>query len=152
MSSIAEQVQNLLTGSVQIEGCELVHFEYLPRGKGSLLRIYIDKPEGINLDDCTRISKHVSVLLDVENLIPHNYVLEVTSLGIERPLFTESDYQRFTGETVQLVTKQKIEKRRNFSGLIHSFSEGVLSLECEEETYQIPFTQIRKANLVHRFG
>jgi ribosome maturation factor RimP len=134
-----------------MEGLELVHIEYHPRGEASMLTIYIDKPGGVNLDDCARISRHVSVLLDVEDLIPHHYLLEVTSLGIERPLFTECDYQRFTGEQVRLVTREKIEKRRNFAGLIHDFSEGVLSLECGGETYQIPFTQIKKANLVHRF-
>ena len=152
MPSIAERAHGLLSGSIQIEGFELVHIEYQPRGDASMLRIYIDKPGGANLDDCVRITRHVSVLLDVENLIPHHYVLEVTSLGIERPLFTESDYQHFTGEEVQLVTKQKIDRRRNFTGLIHDFSEGVLSLKCGDGTYQIPFTQIKKANLVHRFN
>ena len=151
MPSIAERVYVLLSGSIQMEGLELVHIEYQPRGDASMLRIYIDKTGGVNLNDCTRISRQVGVLLDVENLIPHHYVLEVTSLGIERPLFTERDYQCFTGEEVRLVTKQKIEKRRSFIGFIHDFTEGVLSLECGGETYQIPFTQIKKANLVHRF-
>ncbi len=151
MVGIGERAENLLRESIRSKGVELVHIECQPQGGKLTLRIYIDKPGGVNLDDCTRVSRHVNILLDVENLIAHRYVLEVSSLGIERPLFTESDYKNHTGNEVQLRTKEKIEDRKSFKGLIQNYLEGILSLQCKEKTYQIPFGKIREAKLVHRF-
>ena len=93
----------------------------------------------------------MSVLLDVEDFIPHHYLLEVSSPGIERPLFTELDYQRFRDKEVRLEAVEKIDGRRKFTGYIRSLSEGILNLECELQTYHIPFQKIRKANLVCRY-
>lgn len=151
MVDVAGRAEQLITDVIAAEGLELVHVEYQPRGAASLLRVYIDKPGGVNLDDCQRLSKHIGVLLDVEDFIPHHYVLEVSSPGIERPLFREADYRRFQGKEIQLVATEKIEGRRNFRGYIGTFSERVLKLECEDQVYTIPFEKIRKANLVCRF-
>jgi ribosome maturation factor RimP len=116
-----------------------------------VLRIYIDKAGGVGLQDCERVSKQASALLDEENLILRRYVLEVSSPGIERPLFREADYRRFVGKEIRLITTETIEDRRKFTGLIRTFSEGILKLEFDGEMYQIPFSKIRKANLVHQF-
>jgi ribosome maturation factor RimP len=89
--------------------------------------------------------------LEEEDVIDSRYVLEVSSPGIERPLFKEEDYQRFVGKEIQLVTIEKIDDRRKFQGLIQSFSQGILDLELEGEICRIPFEKIRRANLVHRF-
>lgn len=147
---VAAQVEDLIREVLAGDGVELVHVEYQPRGAASVLRIYIDKPGGVNLSDCERVSRHVGVLLDVEDLIPHQYVLEVSSPGIERPLFREEDYQRFSDKEVRLETVEKIEGRKNFVGFIRDFQEGILTLDCEGAMYRIPFGQIRKANLVFR--
>lgn len=149
--NVAACMEKLVKGVAMAEGLELVYIEYQPRGLASLLRIYIDKPGGVNLDDCQRLSKQVSVLLDVEDFVPHHYLLEVSSPGIERPLFKEGDYSRFRNKEVRLQSTEKIEGRKNFTGYIRKFSEGTLELECEERTYAIPFRKIRRANLVCRF-
>ena len=150
MVDFAARVETLLREAVEAEGLELLHVEYQPKGSSSVLRIYIDKPGGVNLKDCERVSKQASLLLDVEDLIPHHYVLEVSSPGIERPLFKESDYRRFSGKEIRLETRDKVEERRKFTGFIRDFSDGVLSLECEGRVYRIGFGQIRKAHLVWR--
>lgn len=147
---VAAQVEDLIREVLAGDGVELVHVEYQPRGAASVLRIYIDKPGGVNLSDCERVSRHVGVLLDVEDLIPHHYVLEVSSPGIERPLFKEEDYQRSSGKEIRLETVEKVEGRKNFVGFIRDFREGILTLDCEGMAYRIPFVQIRKANLVFR--
>ena len=149
---VAAQAEGLLRDVVETDGVELVHVEYQPEGSPTVLRIYIDKPGGVGLQDCERVSKHASALLDIEeNFILRRYVLEVSSPGIERPLFKEADYRRFVGKEIRLITTEKIEDRRKFTGLIRTFSEGILKLEFDGETYQIPFGKIRKANLVHQF-
>ncbi|HXK59022.1 MAG TPA: ribosome maturation factor RimP [Acidobacteriota bacterium] len=149
---IADRVERLIREAVEAEGYELVHVEYLPRGAGSILRIYIDRPGGVSLDDCQQVSRHVGVLLDVEDMIPHQYVLEVSSPGIERPLFKQSDYTRFAGREIRLTTNEKIEGKKNFSGVLRGINEGIVELESEGKLRRIPFEQIRKANLVYRFG
>lgn len=148
---VAAHLEGLLKDVVELDGVELVYVEYRPEGSPSVLRIYIDKPGGVGLKDCERVSKQASALLDEENLILRRYVLEVSSPGIERPLFREADYRRFVGKEIRLITTETIEDRRKFTGLIRTFSEGILRLEFDGETYQIPFSKIRKANLVHQF-
>ena len=148
---VAAHAEGLLRDLVQADGMELVHVEYQSTTSPCVLRIYIDKPGGVSLQDCTRVSKHASALLDEEDMIPRRYVLEVSSPGIERPLFKEEDYRRFVGKEIRLITTERIENRRKFTGQIRTFSEGILKLELDGETYQIPFSKIRKANLVHRF-
>ncbi|RPI27598.1 MAG: ribosome maturation factor RimP [Acidobacteria bacterium] len=149
--NVADRVERLIHDAVEAEGYELVHVEYLPLGAGSILRLYIDQPGGVTLDDCQRVSRHVSVLLDVEDIIPHQYVLEVSSPGIERPLFKEVDYTRFAGREVRVTTNGKIEGRKNFVGLLRGIKEGVVELESDGDLYRIPFDRIRKAHLVYRF-
>ncbi len=151
MMDVAAHLEGLLRDVVELDGVELVYVEYRPEGSPSVLRIYIDKPGGVGLQDRERVSKQASALLDEENLILRRYVLEVSSPGIERPLFREADYRRFVGKEIRLITTETIEDRRKFTGLIRTFSEGILKLEFDGETYQIPFSKIRKANLVHQF-
>ncbi len=151
MIDVAAHLEGLLRDVVELDGVELVYVEYRPEGSPSVLRIYIDKPGGVGLQDCERVSKQASALLDEEDLILRRYVLEVSSPGIERPLFREADYRRFVGKEIRLITTETIEDRRKFTGLIRTFSEGILKLEFDGETYQIPFSKIRKANLVHQF-
>jgi ribosome maturation factor RimP len=148
---VAARARELVRGVVEAEGYELLHVEYQPAGASSMLRIYIDKPGGVNLSDCQRVSRHVGVLLDVEDFIPHQYTLEVSSPGIERPLFHEGDYLRFQGSEIRLTTTEKIDGRRNFIGVLTGFSAGAAEVDCEGRTYKIPLEKIKKANLVYRF-
>lgn len=151
MRDVAARAEALIRQVVEAEGLELVHVEYQPKGSAPVLRVYIDKPGGVNLSDCQGISRQLSVLLDVEDIIPTHYVLEVSSPGIERPLFKEADYKRFAGREVRLEVTEKIENRRNFKGYIRDLSNGWLRLDCDGKVYSIPFEKIKRANLVYRF-
>ncbi|MEJ2081270.1 MAG: ribosome maturation factor RimP [Acidobacteriota bacterium] len=117
----------------------------------TFLFFYADRPGGITLSDCAELSRHISVILDVEDRIPGRYVLEVSSPGIERPLFSERDYERFKGQEIKLATTEKIENRRNFTGTIEEFRDGVVTLRCDKDVYEIPFGMIKKSNLVYHF-
>lgn len=149
--NVADRVEQLIEGVVEAEGFELVHVAFQPKGAASILRIYIDKPGGVNLSDCQRVSRQVGVVLDVEDLIPHQYVLEVSSPGLERPIFKESEYQRFKGKEVRVTLLEKLEGRRNFTGFIRDFANRTLRLESQGREYEIPVDRIKKANLVYRF-
>ena len=148
---IAARAERLIADAIGSFGYELVHVEYQPRRDSSVLKIYIDRPGGVTVDDCQRVSRHVGVMLDVEDLIPHRYTLEVSSPGIERPLFKPEDYKRFSGKEVRLTTLEKIEGRKNFVGYLRGIEEGVVEFESEGKTIKVPFRSIRKANLVYRF-
>ena len=152
MTEVTEKVEFLLRGAVEEQGMELVHVQYLGRPRSPLLRVYIDKPGGVTLDDCQSVSRQAGVLLDVEDLISGRYVLEVSSPGLDRPLFRVEDYRRFSGREVRLVTLEKIDSRRKFTGFIQELRDGVVRLDCQDKTYQIPFGMIAKANLVYRFA
>ena len=151
MVSVAARVESLIRKAVEAEGFELVHIEYRPEGGTSILRVFIDKVGGVNVSDCAAISRRLSVLLDVEDLISERYVFEVSSPGVERGLFKEEDYRRFIGKEIRLTTTDKIETRRNFVGHIRDFADHVLTLECEEHAFAIPFQKIKKAKLVYKF-
>ena len=112
------RTEGLVQRVVEAEELELVHVEFVGEGRQATLRIYIDKPGSVNLTDCQKVSKHVSLLLDVEDFIPHHYVLEVSSPGLERPLFKEQDFQRFKGREARVMTIEVIESRRKFTGFI----------------------------------
>jgi ribosome maturation factor RimP len=152
MAEVAERVEFLLRGAVEEQGMELVHVQYLARHRSPLLRVYIDKPGGVTLEDCQTVSRQASVLLDVEDLISDRYVLEVSSPGLDRPLFRVEDYLRFSGREVRLFTREKIDSRRRFTGRIQDLRDGVVQLSCEDKTYRIPFGLITKANLVCQFA
>lgn len=153
MLNLEARVEKLVREAVEAEGFELVQVQAeLRGGSPQVLRIYIDKPGGVSISDCADVSRQIGVLLDVEDFIPVRYVLEVSSPGIERPLFQEADYVRFKGKEVRLTTIEKIENRRNFVGLIRNFSNGVVDLDCDGKLYSLPFEKIKKANLVYRFN
>lgn len=152
MTELAEKVEFLLRGAVEEQGLELVHVQFLGRRRSPLLRVYIDKPGGVTLEDCQSVSRQAGVLLDVEDLISGRYVLEVSSPGLDRPLFRVEDYRRFAGREVRLVTREKIDSRHKFTGFIQDLRDGVVELDCQDKTYRIPFGMIARANLVHRFA
>ena len=148
---VADQIHQSIQALVEVEGCELVHVQYLPEGVGSLVRIYIDKEGGVDLGDCRRVSRKAGILLDVEDLIPHRYTLEVSSPGLERPLFSASDFEKYAGNEIRLTTRMKVGDRRKFKGWLKGIRAEVIELECEGEIFRIPLENVRKANLIHRF-
>ena len=144
------QLEDLLSPVVVSLGYEFVGLEYLPQGKHSLLRIYIDKPEGITVDDCSAVSHQVSGVLEVEDPISGHYVLEVSSPGLDRPLFKFEDFERFSGYNVQIRLQVPMDGRRNYKGLLEGVqADGQLvDVAIDDEIISLPWDRIEKARLV----
>ena len=153
MDKIADKVFSIINPIVIDMGYELLGIEYVASGKHSVLRIYIDCEEGIGVDDCETVSRQVSAIMDVEEPITGQYNLEVSSPGIERPLFVISHYQRFLGHDVCLRTYRPIDGRRNFTGSIGSVGESSNTIELVTElgSVTLEIDLIEKANLVAHF-
>ena len=145
---IINQVEALAGPLCASENLELVHIEYQRESGGRVLRVYIDRPEGVALDDCVNVSRQLNDLLDVhlDNIGPYN--LEVTSPGSERPLSKLEDYERFKGRLARVKTLQPINGQKNFKGIIVGSIEERVSLSLNEKTVVIPFGDISKARLV----
>ena len=142
------ELENLLGPTVRDLGYELLGVEYLPQGRHSVLRLYIDRPEGITIDDCECVSREVSAVLDVEDPIRGEYHLEVSSPGTDRPLFRPEHYRRFRGQRCKLRLSEPVEGRRNYRGVIQDANDEYVSLEVDGETVSLPFGLVEKANLV----
>jgi ribosome maturation factor RimP len=145
---VVERVKSLALPLFTELGLELVDVEFRREVSGWVLRLYLDKPSGITLRDCQRVSEELSDLLDVENLIDHPYTLEVSSPGLNRPLRLESDFIRFMGQRARVNTSQIIAGQRRFLGILKGCEEGRVLLEREDGTVvQIPCGLILKAHL-----
>jgi len=143
-----DMISDLLRPTVEALGLELWGIEHLSRGRSSLLRIYIDNQEGITIDDCERVSRQVSGILDVEDPLSGEYTLEVSSPGLDRPLFNFEHYGRFIGEIVNLRLRAPIDGRRKFKGVLEKAETDQITLTVDGELVHIPFLQIEKANIV----
>ncbi len=129
-------------------GYELLGLEMGQNGRGSLLRVYIDKDDGITLDDCVLVSQQLTGLLDVEDPIQGKYDLEVSSPGLDRPLFILTHFERFTGATVKLKLHTKLNERRRIVGVIIAVENDNVLLDCDNEELVVPFSLIEQARLV----
>ncbi len=129
-------------------GYELVGIEYFPTGHHYILRVYIDQEAGITLDDCETVSHQVSALLDVEDPIRGQYTLEVSSPGLDRPLFTPEHFSRFSGRRVKLRLASPLNGRRNFKGRLQGLDDGNVLLEVDGAQLSLPLEDIEKARLV----
>lgn len=131
-------------------GVELVHAD-MSGGRSKTLRIFIDKATGVTADDCAAVSERVGLILDVEDLIPHRYILEVASPGLDRELFKESDYERFAGNAVHIRLQESFAGQRNFHGtLVGLDHEGEVAALLEDdrgERHRLPLRLITKANV-----
>ncbi len=159
MAQVTEQIEKLIQPLLEDLGCELVDLEYQREQRGWVLRFFLDKVGGINLDDCAMASREISSLLDVENVITTAYSLEVSSPGIERPLKKPEDFKRFSGQLAKIKTLDSIDpdasgkNRKTFIGTLSGL-EGddiLLILKNTTDAIRIPLQQIDKANLKHEF-
>lgn len=139
-------VRTLLENTLPGLGYELVDFE-LARGGG--MRVFIDCPAGITLDDCVSVSNHLTRLFSVENVDYER--LEVSSPGLDRPLKKEADYIRFTGERVKIKTRVLVGQRKNFAGVLIGLVDGNVDIDIDGERVSIPFASIDKARLDPEF-
>jgi ribosome maturation factor RimP len=163
------ELWNLIEPYAMGAGFDLVELQYGREGGGWALRVFIDRPytpgdgprlpgatepdplfapQPVTFEDCERVSRDVSAALDVADLIPHAYALEVSSPGLDRPLRREQDFRRFAGQEVKIRTTEPVEARRNFSGTLVGAHDGVAEVTADGQTYRIPIDLVAKANLV----
>jgi len=143
-----DELAKLLEPSIERLGYELADLDVRLGGKGGLIRVFIDKPEGVDLDDCEKVSLAVSALLDVEDPVPGNYNLEVSSPGLDRKLTKVEHFQRFEGETVKVKMRFPIEGRRHFRGALVSSDDENIVVEVDGESHSLPLKTIDTARLV----
>src|SRR5690349_12774000 len=150
MRKLDPELQAKLAQLIEAMGYELFGCQLAPYGHQVLLRLYIDSPKGVTVDDCSLVSRQVSAFLDVEDPISERYTLEVSSPGIDRPLLSVEHYQRYIGKKVNVRLFMAIEKRKQFKGIIQSVDDDrvAILLEGEEQAISLPFTAIAKANLI----
>ncbi|EQC01549.1 ribosome maturation factor RimP [Photorhabdus temperata] len=150
MSTLEQKLTAMISTPVEALGFELVGLEFI-RARVSTLRIYIDSENGITVDDCADVSHQVSAVLDVEDPISVLYNLEISSPGLERPLFTAEHYQRFIGEEVSLVLRIAMQNRRKWLGIIKTVDGEMITVTVDGKDEVFALSNIQKANLVPHF-
>jgi ribosome maturation factor RimP len=141
-------LDNLVKNTVEGLGFILWGYEYRPHGDSALLRIFIEKAEGISVDDCALVSRQIGAVLDVEDTIPVAYILEVSSPGMDRVLFSANQYQDYIGDKIKIRTRTRIDDRRNFKGSLVSADENVVTVKVDNEEFAIPYESIDRARLI----
>ena len=146
---VIEKVREIAERVGASEGIEIVDIDLLGGGSSRVLRIFIDKPEGVSHADCELISKDVGTILDIEDVIPGSrYTLEVSSPGVERKLSKPRDFERFTGQKVKIVLREPVENQRRWEGTLAGFADGTITLEAAPgKTLSFGLDQVEKANL-----
>ncbi len=148
VEKIAERLVEPIIDSLQ---CELVDIEYKKEGSQWYLRIYIDKTGGVTIDDCQAVSEQVSKLLDEKDPIPHSYILEVSSPGLDRVLKKDSDFKRFKGSLIDVSLYKSIEGRKKYRGVLIDFTDEFLTVEVKEKTIDFKRSDIAMVRLAVEF-
>lgn len=148
---LRDRLIELLEPVVNAIGYELVLLEYSPRDGSGMLRLFIDAPDGITLDDCEKVSREVAAMLDVEDVITQAYRLEVSSPGLDRPLVKPEHYQRFKGEVARIQMLAPVAGRRRFQGVLLEATDDEVSIDTAEGVITLPLADIDKAKLVPNF-
>ncbi len=143
-----DELRRLIEPAVKVLGYELVGIQYWPHGAKTLLRVYIDRDEGISVADCERASHQISGVLDVYDPISGRYTLEVSSPGLNRPLFGVNDFERFKGRRITVKLDTPLHGRRNFNGVLLGCCEGVVRIHADGLEHALPLEQIGTARLV----
>ena len=146
---IAAEVKDLAEPLCESEGLELVYVEYQPEAGGMILRIYIDKPKGVTIDDCIYISRQLGDILDVNLEGAGAYRLEVSSPGPDRPIWKKNDFNRFKGSVARIRTCRPFDGQKNFKGVLLGISDETVKLMVDNKNVAIPFKEITRARLVN---
>jgi len=139
----------MLQPAIEVLGLELWGIEYLTKGRSALLRVYIESEQGVTIDDCEKVSRQISAILDVEDPIAGEYTLEVSSPGLDRPLFTAEQYVAYVGEVINVRLNSPIDGRRKFKGLLNSADQKMIVMTVDNQPVEILFSQIEKANVAY---
>lgn len=145
--AVVKKIEEIAWRVAQSEGIEVIEVELKGSGANQLVRISIDKPEGISHADCEVISQQVGTILDVEDVVPGRYTLEVSSPGVERKLLRPRDFERFQGKKAKVTLREPVENQRHWEGTLAGYQDGVVSLDTKGKTIQFRFDQVEKANL-----
>ena len=147
-----DKLSKLVTSGVTALGYELVGIEQLSQGRHSVVRIYIDSERGITLDDCDKVGRQIGAILEVEDPIRGQYNLEISSPGLDRPLFTLAHFERFIGKQVSLRLHRPMEGQRKFKGIIEGVEGSRIQIALEnEKVLELELDEIEKANLIPVF-
>ena len=149
--TVVEAITSLVMPVLQEKDLVLVDVLYRRESSGWVLRLFIDKEDGVTLDDCTAVSREVSHLLDIEDIIGQAFNLEVSSPGLDRPLKSIGDFQRFAGRKAKVTTKEPIEGNQVFMGRINKVEEELITMEVGQQELRIPFSEVAKARLEVEF-
>ncbi len=141
----------MLRPAVEEVGKELLGVEFISAGNQSVLRLFIDHENGIDVDDCAEVSRQVGAILDVEDPISSEYNLEVSSPGLDRPLFDLPQFQAVIGETINVKLSIPLNGRRKFKGILEAIENDTLIVTLDNQEFELVFSNIDKANLVHNF-
>lgn len=151
-AGIEEKIRALAEPLLAGMGMELVDLVFVTEHGRHVLRVFIDKPGGVTVDDCGDFSREFSTILDVEDPIPQRYMLEVSSPGLDRPLVKEADFKRFAGKKAKIKAKEAIEGRRNFKAVIDDVAEGkVFVTDFDGKKFEIALSNIERARLEIEF-
>lgn len=152
MATLEQKLQTLVQDSIEAMGFELVGIECQRAGRFLTVRLYIDKEGGVSIDDCSDVSRQVSAIFDVEDPIADKYNLEVSSPGLDRPLFTLEQFQRFIDRDVVIHLRIPMLDRRKWQGKLVTVEGDFITLNVEGNVQQFAFGNIQKANLVPVFN
>jgi ribosome maturation factor RimP len=147
-----DSIAELLRPTIEDMGCELWGVDLMTQGRHGLLRVYIDREEGVTVDDCERVSRQISTLLDVEDPIQGAYTLEVSSPGLDRQLFEKQQFEKYAGAKVKIRLRTNYEGRRNFTGLLQGVESDEVILRMDQDELIFPLESIEKASVVPEFG
>lgn len=151
MATLESRLVEMLKVPVEALGFQLWGIEYVQAGKHSTLRVFIDGDNGINIEDCANASRQVSAVLDVEDPISTEYTLEVSSPGVDRPLFTAEQYAAYVGEDVKVQLTMPVAGSRNLKGAISKVEGQMLSLNVNGKELVVALDNIRKGNVIAKF-
>ncbi|OBY52674.1 ribosome maturation factor RimP [Aggregatibacter aphrophilus] len=151
MATLEQKLQELVQGSVEDLGCELWGIECQRVGRYLTVRLFIDKEGGVTVEDCADVSRQVSAVLDVEDPIADKYNLEVSSPGLDRPLFTLNQFERYLGQEILLHLRIPVVDRRKWQGQLAKIENDMITLIVDGKEQVLAFGNIQKANVVPKF-
>ena len=144
---VVSKIEEIAERVAASDGIEVVEVELKGGGKHQFLRISIDKPEGVTHADCELVSQQVGTILDVEDVVPGHYTLEVSSPGVERKLLKPKDYIRFQGKKAKVVLREPVDNQRHWEGTLAGFDGGMVSLDVGGRALRFPLDHVERANL-----
>lgn len=152
MATLEQKITTAVAEVINALSCELVGVECHRSGHVLTVRIYIDKKGGVSIDDCADVSRQVNAIMDVEDFIHDKYNLEVSSPGLDRPLFTLAHYERFVGEKIVIHLRVPVQERRKWTGNLSQVNGDMITLMVDGVEHVFAFGNIQKGNIVYQFN